>query len=134
MAELLGTTTNVATASGFLVNDVVCAAADSVTVQQLDPPDDDNDKVANDDDVCPATVLTESIPTRLLGVNRFALINGEFETKSPKGKGPRRSYTTTDTTGCSCTQIIDALGLGNGHTKFGCSISAMDDWILLVNP
>jgi hypothetical protein len=30
--------------------------------------------------------------------------------------------------------VRDALGLGNGHTMFGCSISAMDDWVELVNP
>jgi hypothetical protein len=42
--------------------------------------------------------------------------------------------TTTDTAGCSCAQIIAALGLGKGHTKHGCSISAMDEWVALVNP
>ena len=51
-----------------------------------------------------------------------------------KGKGPDRSYTTTDTAGCSCEQIIAAQGLGIGHTYRGCSISAMDDWVELVNP
>ena len=60
--------------------------------------------------------------------------DGLFETKSPKGKGPRRSYTIADTAGCLCTQIIEAHGLGNGPTKFGCSISAMDDWVDLVAP
>ena len=59
----------------------------------------------------------------------------EFDTvKKGKGKGPGRSYNTTDTAGCSCEQIIEAQGLGKGHTKFGCSISAMDDWVALVNP
>jgi hypothetical protein len=51
-----------------------------------------------------------------------------------KGNGPGRSYTTADTAGCSCQQIIAALGLGQGHTKHGCSISAMDEWVALVNP
>ena len=98
--------------------------------------DTDNDGVSDADDNCPGTVIPESVPTRSLGVNRFALVDGDdvFDTTSPKGKGPRRGYTIANTTGCSCTQIIDALGLGNGHTKFGCSISAMDDWVLLVNP
>ena len=88
------------------------------------------------DDNCANTVIPESLPTKSLGVNRFALVDGdaEFDTTPPKGVGPRRSYTIADTTGCSCTQIIDALGLGNGHTKFGCSISAMDEWVILVNP
>ena len=52
-----------------------------------------------------------------------------------KGKGPNRSYTIEDTAGCSCEQIIAELGLGDGHSKHGCSISAMDDWIeFFVNP
>jgi hypothetical protein len=37
------------------------------------------------------------------------------------------------TKGCSCEQIITALELGNGHTKHGCSISAMDTWVA-TNP
>ena len=89
------------------------------------------------DDYCPSTVIPESIPTKSLGVNRFALvdnIDNVFDTTSPKGNGPQRSYTIADTTGCSCTQIIDELGLGAGHIKFGCSISAMDDWVRLVTP
>lgn len=99
------------------------------------PIDTDSDGVPDALDFCSSTVLSESLPTELLGVNRFALVDGDdvFDTTSPKGQGPRRSYTTTDTAGCSCTQIIDGLSLGDGHTKFGCSISAMDDWLDLVN-
>lgn len=37
-----------------------------------------------------------------------------------------------ETGGCTCEQIIVALELGQGHVKFGCSISAMQDWIALV--
>ena len=107
--------------------------ADGCSDNQLDI---DNDGVLGADDNCANTMIPESLPTRSLGVNRFALMDGDglFDTTPPKGKGPRRSYTIADTTGCSCTQIIDGLGLGNGHTKFGCSISAMDAWVLLVNP
>ena len=91
--------------------------------------DKDNDGVNDDADVCPATTIPE-ILEHDLGKNRFALIDDDFDfdTNAPNGKGPGRSYTTIDTAGCSCTQIIDALGLGAGHSKFGCSISAMDDW------
>ncbi|MCA9525289.1 MAG: thrombospondin type 3 repeat-containing protein [Myxococcales bacterium] len=93
--------------------------------------DADGDGVCGDVDACEGTELTESVPTEELGVNRFALIDGDgvFDTVSPRGRGPRRSYTIQDTHGCSCSQIIEALDLGEGHTKFGCSISAMDDWI-----
>jgi hypothetical protein len=78
------------------------------------------------------------VPTDHLGVNRWALVDGDgiFDTTPPKGKGngPNLSFTIEDTAGCSCEQIIAAQGLGKGHTKFGCSISAMQDWIALVNP
>ncbi len=78
------------------------------------------------------------MPTRALGVNRFALTDGDtdFETTSPPGGGggPGQSFTTGDTAGCSCEQIIEALELGNGHRKFGCSISAMEAWTALVSP
>jgi len=98
--------------------------------------DEDADGVPNDEDFCPATVIPENVPTKRLGTNRFALTNedGVFDTTAPKGKGPGKSFDLQDTAGCSCEQIIEAQGLGNGHTRFGCSISAMDDWVGLVTP
>jgi len=97
--------------------------------------DSDGDGVNDDVDLCPDTDIPEAVPTVRLGTNRWALVDNDFDfdTTPPKGKGPKRSYNTTDTGGCSCEQIIAAQGLGNGHTKFGCSISAMDDWVALVN-
>ncbi len=100
--------------------------------------DSDGDGVPDDDDVCDDTVIPEGVPTVRLGVNRFALTDddGDFDTTSPPGGGggPGLSFTIEDTAGCSCEQIIDAQGLGKGHRKFGCSISAMEDWVALVNP
>ena len=107
--------------------------------------DGDGDGVCNDDavsdgpsacvgiDACPGTVIPEAVPTVKLGTNRWALVDDDFEfdTTAPKGKGPGRSYSTADTDGCSCGQIIAALELGKGHTKHGCSISAMDGWVAL---
>ena len=91
--------------------------------------DKDDDGVNDDADVCPGTVIPEALG-RELGKNRFALIDDDFDfdTNAPNGTGPGRSYSTVDTAGCSCTQIIDALGLGEGHSKFGCSIGVMDNW------
>jgi len=96
--------------------------------------DDDGDNVFNSGDYCPETVIPEEVPTQSLGVNRWALIDGDlaFDTTLPEGEGPGRSYSTADTAGCSCGQIIDELGLGQGHIKFGCSISAMDEWLEYV--
>jgi hypothetical protein len=81
-------------------------------------------------------VIPENVPTSSLGTNRFALTNGDglFDTNASKGKGPRQSFTLGDTAGCSCEQIIAAQGLGTGHTKFGCSIGEMQDWIFSMKP
>ena len=92
--------------------------------------DVDADGVCDGDDSCLGTVFPEPVPTMSLGVNRWVLgPGGVFITVSPKGRGPGRSYTIQDTHGCGCAQIIDALDLGEGHTKHGCSISAMDTWV-----
>ena len=101
--------------------------------------DRDNDGVSNDVDFCPDnTELDESVPTSgALNPNHWALTDGDgvFDTVlKGKGKGPNRSYTIEDTAGCSCEQIIEIQGLGAGHSKHGCSISAMDDWLDFVNP
>ena len=93
--------------------------------------DSDGDGVLDDADLCPDTVLSDDVPTRRLGVNRFADVDGDgvFDTSVPNGKQPARSYTIADTHGCNCAQIIEAAGLGRGHEKFGCSIGEMDDWV-----
>lgn len=101
------------------------------------PPDEDGDGVPDDMDECPETIIPEeSVPSKTLGVNRWALMydDGVFDTTLPKGKGPEKSFTIEDTAGCSCEQIIKEFGLGKGHTKFGCSISAMEDWIEYIQP
>ncbi len=97
--------------------------------------DDDGDGVLNDDDFCTDTVIPEGVPTVELKPNHWALINDDsvFDTLTKgKGKDPNRSYWIADTAGCSCEQIIAAQGLGGGHAKHGCSISAMDDWVEFV--
>lgn len=93
--------------------------------------DKDGDGVFDSLDACPATSIPEGVPTNRLGTNRWALTDADFEfdTSSSKGKGPGRSYSTSDTAGCSCEQIVAALGLGKGHSKFGCSIGIMDNWM-----
>ena len=49
--------------------------------------------------------------------------------QGPPQSGRKWSYSTEDTGGCSCEQIIDALGLGKGHLKHGCSNGAMSTWV-----
>ncbi|MEE8426211.1 MAG: hypothetical protein V3S15_02930, partial [Woeseiaceae bacterium] len=118
-----------------LINDgdTVLRASDHDGLVLFLTKDIDDDGVNDDADVCPGTMIPE-MPSERLGVNRFALTDGDFmfDTTASSGVGPRRSYSTEDTAGCSCTQIIAAQGLGRGHTKFGCSIEVMDDWVQLV--
>ncbi len=97
--------------------------------------DGDGDGVLDYDDNCPDTIIPEGVPTVQLNPNHWALIDGDAVFDTPvkrKGKGPNRSYNIEDTAGCSCQQIIEAQGLGGGHEKHGCSISAMDDWVEFV--
>jgi MYXO-CTERM domain-containing protein len=96
--------------------------------------DDDGDGVCDHVDQCPGTEAPETnVPSERLLVNHWVLgEDGEFVTVNPNGRGPRRSYTIEDTGGCNCEQIIEALDLGEGHRKHGCSISAMDDWSAIV--
>lgn len=94
----------------------------------------DADGVNDDGDFCPMTAIPEPAPTAGLGVNRFALVDGDFafDTRAPEGDGPSAAFSTADTAGCSCAQIIEAQGLGAGHRKSGCSLGALRDWIQLV--
>jgi len=98
--------------------------------------DEDADGLPDDLDYCPGTVIPESVPTVRLGTNRWALVDddGYFDTAPPNGKGPKRSYSLGNTAGCSCEQIIEALHLGSGHQKFGCSNGVMDNWVEAVQP
>lgn len=108
-------------------------AGDTCDVCAYDAEDDaDGDGLCGDVDACADTTVDAPLS---LGVNRWADRDGDgvFETTLPKGKGPTRAYDIYDTAGCSCTQIADELGLGEGHYKFGCSISAMDEWTALMS-
>jgi predicted extracellular nuclease len=97
--------------------------------------DSDGDGVTDDADRCPGTVIPEGVPTIELGINRFALTDGDriFDTVEPEGEGPGAAFDIFDTAGCSCEQIIAAQGLGKGHEKYGCSLGEMEEWVEYVN-
>lgn len=107
----------------------------TATLTVFEDVDSDDDGVLDGDDVCPGTVIPEGVPTRELKPNRYALVDEDFifDTVVPPGGGPGETFTTTDTAGCSCEQIIEALGLGQGHVKFGCSLGAMRNWVDIVS-
>lgn len=93
--------------------------------------DADNDRVTDDIDQCPNTVIPESVPTSVkeLGNNRYALMEGGSH-EFTGGIKTQVTYSTLDTAGCSCEQIVATLGLGEGQLKYGCSRSVMDAWIM----
>ena len=96
--------------------------------------DSDEDGVWDGLDYCPGTVIPESVPEIRLGVNHFALVDGDglFDTTLPEGMGPGDSFNVFDTAGCSCEQIIEEQELGNGLRKFGCPPEVMRDWVELM--
>lgn len=86
--------------------------------------DEDLDGVDDSLDLCPDTFIPErTVPQKKLGTNRYALITLEYDrsgyAKFSSGKS-KKTFTTEDTQGCSCEQIIANKNM-NGHLKFGCS-------------
>ncbi|MCK4588824.1 MAG: SBBP repeat-containing protein [Nanoarchaeota archaeon] len=90
-----------------------------------DNPDFDNDGV-NDcyDDRC----LASTLDNINLNPNQYAQnINfGAFEVG--KENYPSLVYDMYVTKGCTCKQIAEVLGKGEGHVKKGCSPSIMGEW------
>jgi cysteine-rich repeat protein len=96
--------------------------------------DDDYDGVKNCEDMCPGTKNPEKkVPTSgSLNPNHHSLRDKDeyFEVFDPKKKKEVDSeYKLKDTGGCSCEQILDELGLGEGQYKFGCSPGTMKNWV-----
>ncbi len=89
--------------------------------------DQDNDGVADDFDLCSGTVLPEDEPPSSKKNRFFVNENGEFV----DGKGNLAGISISDTFGCSGIEIIDAMGLGNGHREQGITRGALLDWIAL---
>jgi hypothetical protein len=110
-------------------------AARSGTIS-LCEDDIDGDGVCDDLDACAGTVIPEqTVPARELRVNHWALIDddGVFDTVAPPNNSPEPpTFTIHDTAGCSCEQILAALGLGAGHDYYGCGLEVMEEWVALM--
>lgn len=98
--------------------------------------DKDADGVSDSADACPGTVIPETTSSGILRPGRFALLDDDFTFDTPLGEieladGP--FPTTADTAGCSCNQIIAALGLGRGQQRFGCTRGAFRRWSRVIS-
>ena len=91
-----------------------------VTVDEVVDLDADGDGVLDDVDMCPASTLDD--PPEKLKKNRFAVDDaGLFVDVN----GSESGFTIVDTFGCDEDQIIEMMGLGGGHEKFGITQSVL---------
>ena len=100
--------------------------------------DDDNDSVADAaPDVCPGTLIPESVPTSSRGLlrNRWTLENsdGHF-TQAPPQAGRLFDFTIADTRGCSCEQIVGDFPRRRGLERYGCTTGILVEWVHKDSP
>lgn len=96
----------------------------------------DHDGVVDLEDRCPDTRIPEGVPTQRLGFERYAIVTGartrDGHVLFDRGTfwyRPGRAVTTADTGGCSCEQILSALGGRQDETRLGCRGDTIDAWI-----
>lgn len=87
--------------------------------------DADGDGVDDEFDECPGTVLPDP-SLHFLGTRRHAATADGFVDRSGSVVA-----TLDDTRGCSANQIVEALHLGWGHTRYGLTGAHLDRWIAL---
>lgn len=99
--------------------------------------DEDSDGVGDGADLCPATEADAAADGGAkLKPNRW-IWNGTdwiVGQNNGKGGGPDKDFTIEETLGCGCDQILAILEEKtgedfNGHHKFGCSQSVLEEWI-----
>ena len=96
----------------------------------LSGQDSDNDGVDDAIDFCPDTIIPESVPTKKFSKNRWALTEaGNFSfIQAPPQSGSKHTFTTADTAGCSCEQIVEESGYSTNYLKRGCPTSKIKKW------
>jgi cysteine-rich repeat protein len=96
----------------------------------------DHDGVPDLEDRCPGSRIPEGVPTRHLGMQRYAVVTGSrtrdgfvvFDTVT-SAFGTNRIVTTADTRGCTCEQILGVLGAREDELKLGCRADTIATWI-----
>jgi cysteine-rich repeat protein len=102
----------------------------------------DHDGVRDVDDACLGTQVPERVPTQHLNPQRYALLSGtrasdgtllfDYDARG-NGNGKKTStakmLTTGLTRGCSCDQMLTALGVREGdEQRSGCSGTTVQRW------
>jgi hypothetical protein len=94
--------------------------------------DVDGDGVLGCLDACADTVPDSGV----VMPNKFRWFGGpNFTTNTGTANQPvhtQSSISMTTTQGCSCAQIVSALGAGTGHSSHGCSLGLMTQWMSYV--
>jgi hypothetical protein len=92
--------------------------------------DIDGDSVLNTVDICPQTVFPDSaLITDSIKPNHWALSqNGGQFYQAPPQSGSKFQFSTADTGGCSCAQIVGNLGIGDVLLQYGCPNGVMLKW------
>lgn len=97
----------------------VAESDESSASSSSEPPvvivDTDGDGIADDVDLCSGTVIPEPAPSKRLLSDRFALTTTSDDNADPalfygEPDDVQGEYSIADTRGCSCTQILDAIG------------------------
>ena len=100
----------------------------------------DHDGVPDREDRCPGSRIPEGVPTRHLGMQRYAIVSGSrtrdgfvmFDTPTNAFRTDR-VITTADTRGCTCEQILGVLGAREDEVKLGCRADTIATWIRALN-
>jgi CSLREA domain-containing protein len=106
----------------------------------------DGDGVLDVSDACRGTAVPESVPTSQLAPGRYAIVTGTrtaegtvlFDTgrSNPSNGGGHGDqpdhFTTADTGGCSCEQILAAMGKSGDEQRYGCTGDTMRNWVKLI--
>ena len=85
--------------------------------------DADKDGVSDPADVCTGTVLPD-FPSRGLKPNHYAATADGFVDRNGVV-----AYSLLEAGGCSGSQIVESLGLGNGLLKHGVPRGVLEGWI-----
>jgi hypothetical protein len=126
---VLGTTP--VSISLLLPSGVTISCNTSVVVSDSDP-----DGACGTDDMCPGTSLAKEVPMwrvrkdSYIAAGALSLTNG-FTFTSTSGTGSTntsRVYTTKDTGGCTCAQIIASCKYRDAFLKYGCPADMLDVW------